>query len=394
MAVTMGIRVANPELEEFIRLHQQPDVNPTPTEAMREPASAPRQIHVEVWRDQTSPLKPGLPAKSRERIMDHDAAELDRFVRQDLVSYLEQRHGFDRDPSGSTRTSIKLRRGAEIVIVKRRSDGVYLYMTVSDGPTAVNAGTIIQFEQNRRNVNLGSVRRDLREFFGVADHDTGRPHTIPMPEAAPDMTEVRRRWHAARQEDRCPYLEQRAIAPATLRHYGDTVRVDAQGNVLFAHQDGQGNLIGYEIKGAGLLTAFAKGGQRGLATFGGTLTPRRIEIVESGLDALSRAELQGCPDAVLYVSTGGTPGARSLEQLRELATRHSEAEIVIGTDRDVAGDRIARIILHGLGGRPRVRREIPTAADWNEDLQARKAEATRNALTALTRNNRSMLLSP
>ena len=116
--------------------------------------------------------------------------------------------------------------------------------------------------------------------------------------------------------------------------------------------------------------------------------------MESGLDALSRAEMQRCPDAVLYVSTGGTPGARALDQLRELATRHPEAEIVIGTNRDVAGDRIARIIVERLGERPRVRREIPMTRDWNEDLQARKAEATRNALTALTRNNRSMLLSP
>ena len=83
------------------------------------------------------------------------------------------------------------------------------------------------------------------------------------------MTEVRRRWHAARKEDRCFYLEQRAISPATLQRYGDTVRVDAQGNALFAHQDGPGNLVGYEIKGADR-TAFAKGGQRGLAVFGRT----------------------------------------------------------------------------------------------------------------------------
>jgi hypothetical protein len=393
MAVTMGIRVANPELEEFIRLHQQPDVNPTPMDPVSQPTSAPRQIHAEVPLDRTSPPRPGLPAKPQGRIVDHDAAELDHLVRQDLVTYLEQRYGFERDPSGSTRASIKLRQGAEIIVVKRRSDGVYVYMTVSDGPTATNAGTIIQFEQNRRNVNLGSVRRDLREYFGAANHDTGRPHTIPMPEAAPDMTEVRRRWHAARQEDRCPYLEQRAISPATLRHYGDTVRVDAQGNALFAHQDGQGNLIGYEIKGADR-TAFAKGGQRGLAVFGRTLAPKRIEVVESGLDALSRAEMQRCPDNVLYVSTGGTPGDQALDQLRELATRHPEAEIVIGTDRDVAGDRIACIIVERLGERSRVRRETPIFKDWNENLQARKAEATRKALTTLARSNRSMILSP
>jgi hypothetical protein len=169
-----------------------------------QPTPAPRQINAEVPLDRTSPPRPGgLPAKPRGRIVDHDAAELDRFVRQDLVSYLEQRHGFERDSSGSSRTSIKLRRGAEIVVVKRRSDGVYVYMTVSDGPTATNAGTIIQFEQNRRSVNLGSVRQDLREYFGAGNHDTERPHTIPMPEAAPDMTEVRRRWHAARKEDHC-----------------------------------------------------------------------------------------------------------------------------------------------------------------------------------------------
>jgi hypothetical protein len=393
MAVTMGIRVANPELQEFIRLHHHPDVNPTPMNPVSQPTPAPQQIDARVPLDRTSPPRPGLPTKSRERIVDHDAAELDHLVRQDLVSYLEQRHGFERDLNGSTQTSIKLRRGAEIVVVKRRSDGVYVYMTVSDGPTAANAGTIIQFEQNRRNVNLGSVRRDLREYFGAANYDTGRPHTILMPEAAPDMTEVRRRWYAARQEDCCPYLEQRAISPATLRHYGDTVRVDAQGNALFAHQDGQGNLIGYEIKGADR-TGFAKGGRRSLSILGRSLTPKRIEVVESGIDALSRAEMQRCPDNVLYISTGGTPGARALDQLRELAMRHPEAEIVIGTDRDVAGDRIARIIVERIGERSRVRREAPISKDWNENLQVRKAEATRKALTTLARNNRSMILSP
>ena len=67
---------------------------------------------------------------------------------------------------------------------------------------------------------------------------------------------------------------------------------------------------------------------------------------------------------------------------------------MIGTDRDVAGDQIARIIMSGLGERPRVRREMPMTRDWNEDLQARRAEVTRNALTTIVRNNRSKLLSP
>jgi 5S rRNA maturation endonuclease (ribonuclease M5) len=80
--------------------------------------------------------------------------------------------------------------------------------------------------------------------------------------------------------------------------------------------------------------------------------------------------------------------------LRELAMRHPEAEIVIGTDRDVAGDRIARIIVERIGERSRVRREAPISKDWNENLQVRKAEATRKALTTLARNNRSMILSP
>jgi hypothetical protein len=71
-----------------------------------------------------------------------------------------------------------------------------------------------------------------------------------------------------------------------------------------------------------------------------------------------------------------------------------QAEIVIGTDRDVAGDRIARFIMDRLGKRPRVRREMPMTTDWNEDLQTRRAEATRNAKLILVRNNRSMRLSP
>jgi hypothetical protein len=102
------------------------------------------------------------------------------------------------------------------------------------------------------------------------------------------------------------YLLGRGIDPATVDHVArDQVREDRRGNVLFAHRDSAGNILGFEVKG-GTWSGFAKGGQKTLAVYGSDPArrdPARI-VVESGIDALSLAQIEQRRDT-LYVSTGG-----------------------------------------------------------------------------------------
>ena len=81
--------------------------------------------------------------------------------------------------------------------------------------------------------------------------------------------------------------------------------MDKKGNVLFGHTNQDGQIVGYEIKGA-QFNGFAKGGVRLLCRLGEVAgqEPVKIALTESGVDALSLAQLVGRRDS-LYCSTAG-----------------------------------------------------------------------------------------
>lgn len=304
--------------------------------------------------------------------------ELETFLRLDLRDYLTA-EGWELDQAESTRDSFKFRRGSHVLIVREREDGVWQYFNPQDPQ---DNGTIIQYLQRRNGVGftLGHVRKHLRgKPRGGMVPKWARAARVPKPL---DLAAVAARWEAAQPVFDLPhYLEGRNITAATVAAFAASLRMDKRGNVLFSHTNDAGQVVGYEISGPDF-KGFSKGGVRVLCRLGPIDggEPVKIALVESGVDALSLAQLVGRRDA-LFVSTGGALSPHTLNAIKSAAARYPVAEILLAFDADEAGESYARQVTQALEGRDGVRRVAPQAKDWNDILQAR-AVKPRGAATS------------
>lgn len=267
--------------------------------------------------------------------------------------------------------SIRMKNAAgDVIVVKQdRARGDRYFRT--DGAARGNVLEFVQFEIQG---TLADVRQALRPLIGelppAPNGAGGRPLADPP---AADHTAARQAWMTARP-GLIGFLQNRGILNATIARFQSEIRVDSRGNALFAHRDAAGNLVGFEMKNHDF-AGFAKGGQKTIAVFGPAFA-KRIVVTESGLDALSAAQIEARDDT-RYVSFGGAPGRRAFDELRRLAV--GADQVVIGTDNDAAGDAIAARIRTALADIPRLAvtdGKPPVGNDWNDTLRAALAADT------------------
>lgn len=176
-----------------------------------------------------------------------------------------------------------------------------------------------------------------------------------------------------------PYLEnERKINSETLRdpRFNAVVRTDGKGNALFPHYDRNG-LSGFEIKNNGF-TGFSKNGQKSLWYSTNIQHSKTLVIVESAIDAMSHAQISEDAQAA-YVSTGGSMSEHQRDLVKAaLAKAHERgATIVIATDSDEQGKKLA-LELKGLSPiGAKIERQEPRGKDWNELVQQIKREQNR-----------------
>lgn len=177
-------------------------------------------------------------------------------------------------------------------------------------------------------------------------------------------------------------LDRRGISRATQTRYSATIRFDPRGTfVAFKHVTADGTITGAERKGPDFNRFTVGSGGKSLALFGDpTAALTRIVVTETGVDALSRAQRDGCPTDVLYVSTGGNSSMKldedwgshfAAEHLVALAKRHPNAIIDLATDRDRGGNEQATGWAGLLVGHPAglVRSTPPSTNDWNNEIR-------------------------
>lgn len=302
------------------------------------------------------------PAPSGVDRREADRQELEAMRRIDLIT-LAQSMGYTVDTVESTQHSTKLRKDGEVLIAAPAKDGTWSYF---NSQVSTDNGGVVQFMQNRlgSGASLGDVRRALRPY--LANMDVAAPIQAAQ-ERERDHTAARQGWNAAKPV-MPSYLAERGITEATVVAYAhDQMREDRRGNALFAHRDQSGNILGFEIKGRSW-SGYAKGGQKALAVFGTSDAQQaasRIVLTESGIDALSLAQIEGRGDT-LYVSTGGGFGKRTLEEVKTLVAAHPGAEIVLGFDNDTAGEEMAEKASEAFDFE--TTRLRPIGKDWNENL--------------------------
>jgi len=305
-------------------------------------------------------------------------AELEMFKTAiDLRAYAALQ-GYVWDKRESWRGSTVMRHpDGDKIIIKRDADGHYVFFSVHTEAR----GSIIDFIQNRQGGSLGAVRKELRQWTGLdtrpAPAGISEVPTFPaLPTTGKDRLRVEAELARMPVAPRHPYLEQERKLPSTVLErdrFAGRVRIDARGNAVFPHFDGQG-ICGYEIKNRGF-TGFARGGSKGLWSSHTEPDDTRLIFCESAIDALSHATL--FPDEhARYASIGGQVNPAQPELIRAAAASMPPgAAIVAAMDNDNDGRKLAEMVRKSveLTGRGDLRfaiEEPAGAKDWNDQLRA------------------------
>lgn len=297
--------------------------------------------------------------------------ELEQFKGKINLVEFAQSLGYQVDRRESSQNSKVMRHdNGDKIVVATSQNGHGIYFSVRGD---CDNGSIIDFVQKRTGASLGQIRKTLRPWIGGPGVSPPRPRqSEPKP---PPSSNDRQRIllayaHQTEPVQHHAYLASRGIADATLAdpRFAGMVRQDTRGNAVFPHYDNDG-VAGYEMKNRGF-TGFAAGGVKALWRSANLEKAKQIVIVESAIDALSHAQLHDTPEAA-YVSIGGQLSDHQRVLLREVFERavNREAEVIIATDNDLAGKRLAGELQKLLHAHARFSRAVPARKDWNDDLR-------------------------
>jgi 5S rRNA maturation endonuclease (ribonuclease M5) len=300
-------------------------------------------------------------------MIENRTDEIERFKTDINLAEYASSQGYEIDKRESSKASVVMRNGhGDKIVVATDKDGHGVYFSVR---SEADNGSIIDFVQKRKGLNLGQVRKELRPWLngGIDPHSFSyRPLSKPEASTA-DRQRVTAEWMKTRRQPAGghPYLLSRGISQQVLEdpRFAEKIRIDNHGNAVFPHYDRDG-LSGYELKNKGF-TGFAKGGEKRLWYSENLGSAERVVVVESAIDALSHAQIRGGQAA--YISIGGQPSPEQWELVEaSLAkARKRGAQVVIGTDADEGGDKLAKRLAELAPGADR---ERPKAKDWNEQV--------------------------
>jgi Toprim-like/Relaxase/Mobilisation nuclease domain len=336
------------------------------------------QLHFSIHRD----LERGRRALERKR-----KEELEKFKTEiNLVEYA-QSQGYQYISQASSHNSAVLRHeNGDKIVVATDTDGHGVYFSVRDD---ADNGTIIDFVQNRQNVELSEVRTELKNWLNQprTQPDKFIPRDKPQPISRDHLKIIKAvsGFKVAVEHD---YLEKRGISPSILKsdRFIGTVAVDSRGNAIFPHYD-QDGLTGFSVKNDNY-TGFSKGGTKALWQSKPSESDRRLVIVESAIDAMSYHQLFTDKNPhTRYISTGGTISKYQLDLIKTAMADMTKigGEIVIATDNNEAGSKLFKTLSFEAPSQSKISRDVPDLGkDWNELLQhSRQREITRH------RQNRS-----
>ena len=315
--------------------------------------------------------------------------ELDRFKRIDLCAYASGR-GYcliRRETTrgggtrGSTASSLLMRHPGtdDKIVVRLDRDGHWTYFSVRDDH---DNGTIIDFALRRGASGLAHVREELRGWSGDLRAPSA-PRPVRYRAMAPEAVQatVRAAYARAKIVSNHLYLNSRGIRPETLADFRfvATWRMDDRGDLLFPHRDGVGpeSICGFERKSAHF-AGFSAGGRKAVWVSNSRDGDDKLVITEAVIDAFSYHQFQ--PDRrARYASTCGSFGERQGRHVGAAIARLPRGStVVIATDSDLAGDKLAETIQRLVGEAPTVRHRAPLGKDWNECLQRHERDYIRS----------------
>jgi 5S rRNA maturation endonuclease (ribonuclease M5) len=311
------------------------------------------------------------------RIRMKQAEELETFKTQiNLVEYA-QTQGYEIDPKKSSQNCIVLKDhlGDKILVGIDKNDGHYFYYSVKDDR---DKGSIIDFIQKRKSLNLGEVRKELRPWVNGSYTAVFRPkETTPKPTpTTKDRHKIIAQFENMRAIANHPYLNARGINQETIENerFYESIYADSRDNLIFPHRDREG-VCGYEIRNQ-QFKGFSEGGTKGLWHSIATPQDKRLVICESPIDCLSYYRFFD-DDQTRYFATGGTLSENQKDLIKGAFTKiHNQGgQIVIATDHDEAGEKLAQELAKFAPESSQISRHVPEhQKDWNEALIAQIRE--------------------
>lgn len=321
--------------------------------------------------------------------------ELDQFkTKINLVDYA-QNNGYQLDQNKSSTNCIVLKdnQGDKILVGLDKTDNHYFYYSLT---TETDKGSIIDFIQKRKNLNLGEVRKELRPWINnnySPTYKSTNKSSIKLTPTSKEKSKIIAQFESFKTINNHPYLNQRGISQNTINNprFKETIYQDNRQNVIFPHQDREGT-CGYEIRNQNF-KGFSSGGTKGLWVSKSGQNDKKLVICESPLDCLSYHQLFP-DDHTRYFATSGTLSEKQKDLLRTAFEKLDQkgGEIIIATDRDVGGKEIAQELTEIAPKRAQILRHVPKyQKDWNEVLQA-QIERERQQLQNQQRRGRGLSL--
>jgi len=296
--------------------------------------------------------------------------ELECFKREISLPEYAAAEGYELIKNESSRNSIIMQRESDDdkIIIATAADGHGTYFSVRDNQ---DNGSIVDFVQKRKGLNLGQVRKELRPWIGAEPVQMNHRIKKPLPSTA-DRQKVLQAIGRSQPAGKHEYLVSRGIHPETLAdpRFAGVIRRDERDNALFPHYDREG-LSGYETKNYGGFTGFASGGKKSIWYSTNTGRSERLVLTETAIDALSYAEVVGTPKDA-YVSFAGSMSPDQLNVLKAVFSNAHEAgqALVIATDNDKSGSDF-EVQLRDLAPEGMIiLRDAPKLGnDWNDTLK-------------------------
>ena len=215
--------------------------------------------------------------------------------------------------------------------------GVYCSLRNNDRDN----GTIVDFVQSRRDMDLREARRELRPWIGMGRMPERplMPEQKPLPSSDLSIHQMTVDFSITKTVERQTYLENCGISKSTLAddRFRGMVREDDNGNVVFPHYT-HGGLTGYEINNEDF-KGFSEGGSRGVWVTNNVSSAEEIVVTQSAMDALSHAQMRETDKDTAYISVGGTISRHQERLISSLMDRahHRGARISIATGHGRTG---------------------------------------------------------
>ncbi|MEM9409513.1 MAG: toprim domain-containing protein [Planctomycetota bacterium] len=283
-----------------------------------------------------------------------------------LTTFASMFYGYEIDKKKSTKSSIAMKSTNDKVIISKKS-GMWVYFSVFDES---DSGTIIDFIANRTNKSISEIGQHLSEWLGLCDL---KIPAYQVKDQSYDRNRVRAIFEKCRPIDNSEYLENRGLGNDLLQsdRFRGRVFVDRYGNLVFPHFL-SGKVCGIELKNTerGLLV---KGSQKTFWRSNVVPKDNALVITEAVIDALSYQAIYNRKNT-MYLATGGGVSANQCSLLTDmLKAKISIKRVVVATDNDDGGDRIAKRVLKSVrqSGYPgKIIRHNPSnvGGDWNDEL--------------------------